>query len=133
MILILVVPLLIRLLWDWYTIKVERREVDHGLHTLVTGGIMIACAMINSFTFPEGFSWLGTLKGTSLAFGIFMWFDYALNIAVRGWDEWDYIDQAKGDGLSSKTDKFYKKYLTKKKILVLKIIVFILSLLIYFI
>ncbi len=132
MILILIVPLLIRLVWDWCTIKVEKREVDHGLHTLVTGGIMIACAMINSFTFPEGFSWLGTFKGTSLAFGIFMGFDYALNIVVRGWDEWDYIDQGL-DGKSSKTDKFYRKYLTKKKILVLKIIVFVLSLLIYFI
>jgi len=101
-ILLLTIPLILRLLLDFWKIKIKKQEPDHSVHTVYTGLVMVIISLLHLIIFEKTF-----YQAFLLEWGIFwMVFDYALNL-LRGLS-WNYIDQGI-DGKSSLADKLYKK------------------------
>ena len=99
--LLLIVPLIFRLWWDYKTIVTESKEPNHTKHTIVTGVVMLAlCVFVWRFGPAKYF-----FQPLFLSFCIFlMFFDYTLSL-LRGLDWW-YVDEGL-DGKQSFTDKIY--------------------------
>lgn len=97
----LIAPLLIRVKWDTLVIKAGY-EIPHGIHTWVTAGMYLVISLPIWWWGPERFLFQPFLFGGAIfAFS----FDYLLNIARHL--KLIYVDQGT-DGISSKTDAFYK-------------------------
>lgn len=100
--LIILLPLGLRLLTDWYLIVRKKKEPKHWLHNLLTGIFMIICAW--SIWLIDG---LPAGRGFMMMWGIFFaGFDYLLNV-LRG-EKWYYIDLAL-DGKGNFFDSFYQR------------------------
>lgn len=121
---LLLIPTIQRVLFDLYVIKIEKQEIDHVAHTVLTAIIMIFLSALNFIIFQ-----IPIWKGLLLSFGIFILiFDYSLNI-LRG-KKWNYIDEGK-DGISSLSDGIYKQ-LGVWPLLFFKIVIFMITFCIYY-
>ena len=98
----LLIPLIFRLAWDAYEIKVLDIEPDHTKHTWITAAVML---FVSLFTWRYGPA-LYYIQPLILSATIFnQFFDYGLNL-LRG-EKWNYIDQGT-DKKSSLADRAYK-------------------------
>ena len=123
--LLLVIPLGLRLWWDYHTIVNQKKEVDHAAHTILTG-VMMAVVSVFDWVFGPAKYFIQPL--------IFQWaifvllFDYVLNL-LRGLDWW-YVDEGL-DGKQSWMDSIYTQ-LPWWAIMFVKIWVFLLGFSVYF-
>jgi len=123
--LLLVIPLGLRLWWDYHTIVNQKKEVNHAAHTILTGVMMAVVSVFDWALGPTKFYFQPLI----LSFGVFvLFFDYALNL-LRGLNWW-YVDEGL-DGKQSLTDRIYTM-LPWYGILFLKFWIFLLGFSVYF-
>lgn len=99
--LLLALPTILRLTFDWYTISRKKVEVNHKQHTIFTALGMIIVSWIVWRIEPVQY----LIQPVFLSIGIFvLFFDYMLNL-LRG-KNFFYIDRGT-DGKQSLSDKAY--------------------------
>jgi hypothetical protein len=90
---IIVVPLIQRLTLDLITIEVDKKEVNHKLHTAISAVVMVACAAVIQMV--DHTSWW---KAVVLEWGVFfLLFDLVLNwLRGKRWDHTGEVSQVDG-------------------------------------